>query len=574
MAKDTLLVKDYLETLREDGELDRIFPTLLSLMGFRIISPPNTSKGQSQYGKDVVALHTDSNGIKKRYYFELKGYADKDITDNVLNKPDGVIESLRAALYTKFPDTGIEGFDNAPIQYVLVHNGIMRANAMPTFEGFKAKEFPEGNLERWDIEQLTELFSQYLFSEYLLTEPESVHLLKKTIVLLDVPEYDLQDFKNLVDKVLDTDVKSNKRALAKKFATLNLLCGILYHYAAIGGNVTPAKNGINFLILHTWSWILRHHLEERKPILNQFRKLLARHYSVLAEFFEKTIPAARLENGLASETGGIAETVLYPLRAQEWLSEYVYFNMLKQYHPLFNGVPLHEKATQSQGLQKDELFDIIAQNDGCTRPLIDRHSLPILLTTLFVMRSQDITNEDFNRLHRYFVSVIENINLIRVNRQRFPELYDRVDALVEFAASNERPFDYDDSASMLLMILLELLALVDSSTVYLQEKSFLQGKIDLQTTHPNLSEHGNEFEQAYFHRQVHDLMYSETSIELPDNLASLKERLRANPGEEVNFRTDRAGFRFLKYLAAIYFKNDLFPRDWRQLIIDINAHNR
>ena len=63
------IVKDYLSSLKEDRELDAIFPLLLSAMGFRIVSTPSNSKGQSQYGKDVIAWGKAEDGILYRWYF-------------------------------------------------------------------------------------------------------------------------------------------------------------------------------------------------------------------------------------------------------------------------------------------------------------------------------------------------------------------------------------------------------------------------------------------------------------------------------------------------------------------------
>lgn len=71
MGSNNLIVREYLESLKEDSELDYLFPILLNLMGFRIVSTPKDSKGQPQYGKDVIAVGRDSDGVKKRFYFEL-----------------------------------------------------------------------------------------------------------------------------------------------------------------------------------------------------------------------------------------------------------------------------------------------------------------------------------------------------------------------------------------------------------------------------------------------------------------------------------------------------------------------
>ena len=72
------IIKDYLGSLKEDNELDYIFPMLLEAMGFRIVATPRNSKGQSQYGKDVVAIGKNEDGILYRWYFELKGNNAKD----------------------------------------------------------------------------------------------------------------------------------------------------------------------------------------------------------------------------------------------------------------------------------------------------------------------------------------------------------------------------------------------------------------------------------------------------------------------------------------------------------------
>lgn len=83
------ILRAYLEALKEDEELDKIFPLLLRAMNFRIVSTPKHSKGMSQYGKDVIAIGKDDDGIICRWYFELKGNAAKDINDNTFNVKDG-----------------------------------------------------------------------------------------------------------------------------------------------------------------------------------------------------------------------------------------------------------------------------------------------------------------------------------------------------------------------------------------------------------------------------------------------------------------------------------------------------
>jgi hypothetical protein len=180
MNSNSIIVREYLASLKEDSELDYLFPILLNLMGFRIIQTAKESKGQSQYGKDIIAIGKDKNGIKHKWYFELKGYSDKDITITNFSKSDGIRESIIEAKHSSFDDSSIPEFNSLPIKIVIVHNGVLKTNFRNTFEGFITKEFKEGEFERWDIYHLTDIFSQYLFNEYLLSDDASNRLLKKT----------------------------------------------------------------------------------------------------------------------------------------------------------------------------------------------------------------------------------------------------------------------------------------------------------------------------------------------------------------------------------------------------------
>ena len=245
-----LIVKEYLESLKEDTELDYIFPILLKQMGHKIISTPKDSKGQSQYGKDIISVGRDENGDMRKFYFELKGAADKNIDEKTFSKDDGIRMSLWEAKDTFFKDSSIPDFNSLEPCIILVHNGYLKSNFRPQFEGFITQNFKEGEFQRWDIDRLTDLFSDYLFDAYLLTDSESLRLFKKFLVLLDVPEYDFSDFKHLVDlqieKIASSNVKS--RAFNKFFATQSLLATIVYHYAKTNDNLEPAKECVSYLI--------------------------------------------------------------------------------------------------------------------------------------------------------------------------------------------------------------------------------------------------------------------------------------------------------------------------------------
>lgn len=566
MGTDYIIVSEYLKSLREDEELDKIFPLLLTLKGFKIIRTAKEAKGQPQYGKDIIAVGKDNDGIRKRFYFELKGHADKDIDDVTISKQDGIRDSLVALRYVDYTDSSIPGFNELPVKVIFVHNGIIKPNAIPIFEGIIKDLFKDREFERWGIYELADQFGTYLFGEYLLTEEKNISLFKRTLVLLNTPEYDLIDFKDLVQRLLANESKVNSRIFSKLFATLNLLCYLLHHYCKENNNLEPAKQGIAGLILHTWAWIVKHKMHERKPVINQFTKLLATQYALLDEYFQKTLPIAKMTDGLFSERGGPFEDFGYSMRSMQYLADLIYYFQLQQYQPSFSNKLEGDDIKSLESKQLETLFTIIEANIGCKRPLLDRHSKSILLLALFVLQSSQYKKTQKILLSNFIVDCLDNIQLIYITRHRFPEFNDNEKALIEYMSQNKRPHDYVDSSSMLILILIELLVIVDNKEMYLQSRKVFSEKLDLQTVYPNTQQTDVDIEQAFFEGNINEFMAVESSVILPEDFDDFAKQIESKPKFEVDFRCDKAGFSFLKTLSIGYFSNDVFPGEWRKFI--------
>ena len=295
------VISEYLESLKEDNELDYIFPILLESMGFQIVSTPKNSKGQSQYGKDVVAIGNDEKGRKCKWYFELKGNAAKDITDRTFTNQDGVRESILAAKDVEFPDSSIPGFNSMPTIIVFVHNGILQENTRPHFEGFIKREFPNGGFERWGIEKLTDLFSKHLFDECLYRDEDSYRLVKRILVMYDAPGWDVSEFEKLVDVQLSycPSNGSKPRLLSKCFSSICLMLAILLKEGQRINNFLPAKRASDIAALKVWAWILKNNKTANPQILNLFSNIIKIHLLIYAKYLDKLIPLATQYKGLS-----------------------------------------------------------------------------------------------------------------------------------------------------------------------------------------------------------------------------------------------------------------------------------
>ena len=568
MNSNNIIVREYLASLKEDSELDYLFPILLNLMGFRIVQTAKEAKGQSQYGKDIIAIGKDDKDVIHKWYFELKGYSDRDITEANYSKSDGIRESIIEAKDTVFKDSTIPEFNKMPSKIVLVHNGVLKTNIRPTFEGFISREFKEEEFERWDIYYLTDLFSKYLFSEYLLSDDESNRLLKKTLAFLDTPDNDYRDFKELVALQFKKveDVKS--RAFIKLFATLGLLNSLILHYSKENNYLEPAKECSKFLILYTWNWILKKKLAEKRSVIVEYKKLLDRQYEIFNTYFKKTFHVAKIRNGLFSENGTFYEKIGYPIRCFKYLEDIIYYCRLRGIRSNPDGL------FRLKNKQKDLIINLINNNDGFERPILDNHSIAIIQLFLFFGDKNGRRKKDVDFIFDYISSIVASLKVEKIRHNIQPELHNNIDLVIEAVATGIKPSEYCDSSSILIAILLELSTVFNSKELFSEILSFIDDKLSLQIVSID-SESLDNVEQLLFEKHLHEEYYVECIERINNGLTLLKadgnfEGFKKSTVEKreplKHFITDTIGLSCIRYLAHSYFKNEILPEEWRQYI--------
>lgn len=537
------IVREYLESLKESTELDYIFPMLLEAMGFRIVATPRNSKGQSQYGKDIVAIGKANDGTLYRWFFELKGNAAKDINDTTFYVKDGVRDSIMAAKYTPYEDSSIPSFNKLPYIIVFVHNGILVENTRITFDGFIKQEFPNGGFERWDIEKLTELFSKYLFDECLFCDEESYALFKKILVLLDAPGWKTTDIDCLIDIQLNLCQveKKNKRQIVKCLSSLNLLLAIIYKYAQDAKNLLPAKMASDRIVLKTWAWILKQNKENSKIVNDLFTRIIDLHLNIYYEYLKKTIPLATSYKGLYMFNGFDTENVLYPLRCYKYMNDFLYFYMASC------------SSASKRNIAKDVVLKVLKNNSGFEMPLLDTHAITLQLLLLFIYQCP-LSGNDQDAIMAFFNCLTLNVIIRKTDKKMFPELHGCSKQVAK--SLYEKSPEYQDSSSLFLMTLVEILAWAKAEPLYaiLRDK-IKETKVNLQVSYPIESE---DLEVMFFEHQLYNEMSVQANIELPENLKDFN-RTYKKYYNSIDFRTSHTKFWFLKILAHIHYQTDLFP---------------
>lgn len=567
-----IIVREYLESLTEDGELDYIFPLFLESQGFIILSKPTESKGVSQYGKDVVAVGVDfEDGVEKRFYFELKGGGDRHITSSTYAKNDGIRMSLYEAKDRKFEFTNKE-HEKLPLKIVLVHNGELKASVKDTLEGFVRQNFPPDDgieFDRWGISELTHLFSEHFFGQYLLVDRESTQLFNKTLVNLDVEDGVSVNFIRLLDVMFGKMQKKCRTPLSREwkmlFESLRLVGFIVYTEAKGYNNLDIAKRYLTHLVLRFWYWILKHKLENKKAVTAYFDKILRLYSDVMAEYFQRTLPIANLPDGLYAETGGSYEQLGYTFRTFGYIQYLCWFIKV-----------FADKDNMKEMVQK-LLVPVLNYNSVSGRPLLDIHSIPITDVLMLLIKVGEIESA-----RNYLYKVLFYIKLGKEKYDRMLDANNQEKSVIKFVVTKEKPVYYSDTTSLLLAVLMEFTAILDMEGLYNEMKTFIhQFKIDLgifvphhgeHSTSKNLTEHPDEdLEEQLFSKEFFNDGY-QRSISLYKGLdgelsfEDFKQELMERKEEfTYTYRTDKVGYGYLRDLAHIYFRTPYFPDKWRGL---------
>ncbi|WP_322549332.1 hypothetical protein [Flavobacterium psychraquaticum] len=565
-----ITVKGYLESLTEKNELNRIFPILLESMGYVILSKPTEYIGLPEYGKDIVAVGVDDDGKKKRFYFELKGGNDKNITDSNFYGKDGIQDSITQASYNKYV-SAFPQFDKLPLKIIIVHNGIISGSVQATYESFiiaTQKNLKNIVFDRWDISRLTILFSEKLFGQFLLVDPHTTRLFNRVLVNLNITDGVSKDYFELLDSIIFKETWVKSKTLSRKwqlvFETFKLIGFIIYTESKGYNNLEIAKRYLTHLVLRFWYWILKNKLENDKKITTYFDQVFNLYYKVLLEYFERTIPIANLKDGLYSEHGGRYEQVGYTMRTFEYLEYLSFFLNVNRY---FNG-------KKNDNNIHSRIVHLINNNNVCSRPLIDIHSITIIsVLNLFIEFGE------INNARSYLNLVLNQIQMTKSKFDYLPDANNNVQNVIKLIVTSIKPVYYSDTTSPLLTVLLEYLIILDMEEEYKIVSEFIRDKkIDLGVFVPHHSKNStslhlindkdNDLEEQLFSKSVHDGYQSETRLtKLFDKelvFSEFKERLLNKKTEfEYDYRTKNAGYSYLLDLAHIYYQTPFFPDKWR-----------
>lgn len=245
-----LILREYLASLRERGELDVVLPDLLSQMGLNVFSRPG--RGTRQDGVDVAAVGAVDGEAEKVYLFSIKpgNLTRKDWnSDAVQSLRPSLDEILDAYIPSRLPAE----HRGKPIVICICVGGDIQEQLRPPIKGFTEQaeaKHPGITFQEWNGDRLAGLIQDHFLREDLLPERARSHL-RKSLAMLDEPDTAYKHFKNLVRKLGATEGNTDAQDLTA-LRQIGICLSIVFVWARDAGNLEAAYRSAEIALLHGW----------------------------------------------------------------------------------------------------------------------------------------------------------------------------------------------------------------------------------------------------------------------------------------------------------------------------------
>lgn len=541
MSDIRFLLQDYLSHLKEREELDAILPDLLRSMGFQIVKL--AFRGEVEHGVDIAAYASDSSGGMLLLIQVKSGDIDQNLWDNGSNSVRATLNNL---LDVPFVDLTQPKLQRAKKKVILAHNGIIRENIRDKFNGYIESYFsPHMDFERWGLDDLAFLYEKHLLNERILLK-EQQRFLKRTLIFLDVSDYDLSDYKQLLSAQLRPGATITKKRKERTLSMIKLILAMIMNHCKENNNLTLATEIYELTLLQLWEWMLSNAIIT-PPTLNEYIQIYLRYLALLIEWALKLEPAINIRNGLF--WGGSEEKVEYPLRTFKVIGSLGFLTTeLSQINKEEVKKELFPKIT---GL----LTNVIMNNPSRYRPLLDNHLIDIFLGLMGLLHAG---RGDLAR--QWIIEIFENLIVRKRVKQRLPELHNNIDAVLEYEATDDRPLQYEDSSSTLIYFLFETCLIFNLKDEYQKYRIEFQ-EVNLQIWYPP-----ENVEEFLYSREIHE-GDTETINKLPENFDEFLEDVRARHSfDHEDYSPIKNGLPMILLLACKYYRTPIFPFWWRNIL--------
>jgi hypothetical protein len=298
-----LVIRQYLASLRERGELDAILPDLLSQLGLTVFSRP--ARGTRQDGVDVGAVGRIGDSDEKVYLFSIKAgdLTRKDWQGEVQSLHPSLTEILEVYVRNRLPAE----HRGKPIVVCVCLGGDVREEVRPQLRAFSEKHSSSTvSFEEWNGDKLAALIQASFLREELLPV-EARSSLRKSLALLDEPESSFAHFAALIRSVARAQ-GATEAANVTAVRQMNLCLRVLFAWCRDAGNTEVAYLAAELTLLHGWT-IFREfagkNTKSAEAVKVAFLSIYAAYQEICSDFLKVCVlPHVSKPHGLSAAVAG------------------------------------------------------------------------------------------------------------------------------------------------------------------------------------------------------------------------------------------------------------------------------
>lgn len=548
------LLSEYISLLKEDKELDTLLIDLLIGMKFSIISKP--MKGR-QFGVDISAIGIDpDDNCKKVFLLAVKqGNLTRSTWDGNVNAVRSTLNQIKD---TFVPTALTKRQKKYPIKIIVATNGLLNQNvSMDWAQYVDANTDSKIEYDFWGIHEISSLLEKYLENEKYFPE-EYQSLLRKSLVFLDLPDYDLSHFYSLIKNILSKRHKQ-KRKILKRLRLVKLCLSIIYKWSDDNENLKPSIYASEYCLLHAWQYIAEGKHLDKTYVRLEFYNLHYLRRNIVIKYFNKTMNHYLIDYGLYNYSKNSLE---YSLNIWEEIGIIATIGLTEIQE--FNFMASHNKEAdiflKSAESISDALCSLIFKNPPSKYPEYDVHCVEIALALnlLILTNKHDFAKKWISDITLGLNDRFKLFKLFPLFRKNYENL---VDIYLDEAESKVK-------SSMIIPILAEYALILKDDNLYHFIRKITKDNfpdLDLQIWFPV-----KEIENLIC---IKDYSSNEGTLKLGVELYSNAELYRKEIREEINKFGIERGFKFFAYgfdliahLACRHYKGQPLPLTWRYMI--------
>lgn len=376
-----LIISQFLRTLRERDEFDRLLPDLLLAMGYIPLAKPQT--GVRQYGVDLAATgKSPVDGVDELLLLVIKqGDLGRRDWDN--GEPTSIRPSLNEVLDVYLTKLIAPEHSGRRKTIILATTGDLKQDVETNWTAFKESNSTKANFDFWGADRVSDLIERHLLDENLFAQNDRSDL-RKSLALAGDSEYDFRDLNRLLLRQLGltTDGQAENpdispKHLLKAFRRAHLATQICACWAQADGDTRQALRISERAIL--WAW---HRVQLLDPAdHSKFDSVLTgmwQSYTEAAEtYFEVINPYLHIRDGMA---GYSREGAAFAIVIFEHMGLIASIGLARH----LSGDNSDEKNAATSAIT-DSLCALIENHEASASPRLDRHIVDIVLAITFLM---------------------------------------------------------------------------------------------------------------------------------------------------------------------------------------------